>query len=142
MAFQRNTITKMVKIETVEDSVFDIYQYVGDKLILGNGVIIGDLFVTAGHIANNLGEVMPCIKLGNSNVEFDSKIFSLSFANEDLKDPDFSLKHYDVAVYKLKNVNSDLALSEHKPLIGSKVKSCRYTEVRVESVSAISNSSR
>lgn len=86
-----------------------------DKYILplngsleGTGVVVGNLFITAGHVV--VGSAAPFIVISGAsyNLTANNRLFI-----DD--NPSNSSEEFDLAIYRLNGIESPLALSDMKP---------------------------
>lgn len=90
----------------------------------GCGVMVGDMFITAGHV------ICKCV---NPRIRWNGKKIPLLnpiVLHNDGNDSDW----YDVAVYSIPNANSPLVLSDIVPEKGYVLKSCSWRMIGEEYV--------
>lgn len=88
----------------------------------GSGVLVGDLFVTAGHV----------VDMGiKTTVVIEGKTYSLDKDNVVLFDtnPDKRSDGYDIAVFRLNDVCSPLKLADVMPNEGKELLSCSIKHI-------------
>ena len=85
----------------------------------GSGVIVGDLFITAGHVIENII---------NPNVYIDGILYDLNKEKALFIDSNKEGRYegYDVAIFQLKGINSPLILSDKMPSEKQELLSCSY----------------
>lgn|GEM_PF-919170 len=84
----------------------------------GNGVLVGDLLITAGHV----------VKKGSDHTfRFNDHIFKLKDLEEIFISTAKENYEYDLAVYKISGINSPLTLSPKKPEINHILTSKSYS---------------
>jgi hypothetical protein len=93
-----------------------VLSIISDNYNEGCGVMVGDMFITAGHVIS---------KCENPRIRWNGKRIALInpivFHNDE-NDSD----GYDIAVYSVPNANSPLVLSDVVPEKGDVLKSCSW----------------
>lgn len=108
--------------KTIENYVFPVCCGTKDGESDGCGVLVGDLFVTAGHVIEHA--VVACVYIDHVDYELRKEdAVYYSFDDNDSLDT----KASDVAVFKLEGVTpSPLALAENSPSIDDDMTSVSY----------------
>ena len=104
----------MDKIQDITKMKQYVLSIISDNYNEGCGVMVGDMFITAGHVIS---------KCENPRIRWNGKRIALInpivFHNDE-NDSD----GYDIAVYSVPNANSPLVLSDVVPEKGDVLKSC------------------
>ena len=90
-----------------------------DSTTDGSGVLVGNLFITAGHVIEM--STKPAVVIEGRSYPLD-KMDALVFDTN----PDKRTDGYDVAIYRLPNLISPLLLSETTPSEGEELLSCSF----------------
>ena len=90
-----------------------------DSTTDGSGVLVGNLFITAGHVIEM--SIKPAVMIDGKSYPLD-KEDALVFSTN----PDKRSDGYDVAIYRLPNVNSPLVLAERSPSESEELLSCSF----------------
>ena len=96
-----------------------VFQINSTNYVEGCGVIVDDLFITAGHVIEMginpfisiKGEKYPLVKEEALYIDTNKKSCSIG---------------YDVAIFRLKDISSPLRLADIIPAEGKKLLSCSY----------------
>lgn len=106
----------MDKIQDITKMKQYVLSIISDNYNEGCGVMVGDMFITAGHVIS---------KCENPRIRWNGKRIALInpivFHNDE-NDSD----GYDIAVYSVPNANSPLVLSDVVPKKGDVLKSCSW----------------
>ena len=106
----------MDKIQDITKMKQYVLSIISDNFNEGCGVMVGDMFITAGHVIS---------KCENPRIRWNGKRIALInpivFHNDE-NDSD----GYDIAVYSVPNANSPLVLSDVVPEKGDVLKSCSW----------------
>lgn len=86
----------------------------------GFGVLVGNLFITAGHVLEESKK--PYVKINGKSYPLYKENALIFDTN-----PDKKTNGYDVAVFQLNGVNSPLKLSINLPSFGKELLSCCYS---------------
>lgn len=93
-----------------------VLSIISDNYNEGCGVMIGDMFITAGHV------ICKCVK---PRIQWNGKIIPLMNPIVLHNDGNYS-DGYDIAIYSIPNANSPLVLSDTVPEKGEVLKSCSW----------------
>lgn len=89
---------------------------ISDNYNEGCGVMVGDMFITAGHVISKCEN--PRIRWNTKNIPLINPIVFHNNENES--------ESYDIAVYTVPSANSPLVLSNVTPEKGDVLKSCSW----------------
>lgn len=106
----------MDKIQEITKMRQYVLSIISDNYNEGCGVMVGDMFITAGHVIYKC--VNPSIRWNGKKIPLINPIV---FHNDE-NDSD----SYDIAVYSIPNANSPLILSDVVPPKGDVLKSCSW----------------
>ncbi len=106
----------MDKIQDITKMKQYVLSIISDNYNEGCGVMVGDMFITAGHVIYKCES--PRIRWNGKNIPLRNPIV---FHN----DEDDS-EGYDIAVYFIPNANSPLVLSDIVPEKGNVLKCCSW----------------
>ena len=106
----------MDKIQDITKMKQYVLSIISDNYNEGCGVMVGDMFITAGHVISNCEN--PRIRWNGKRIALINPIV---FHNDE-NDSD----GYDIAVYSVPNANSPLVLSDVVPEKGDVLKSCSW----------------
>lgn len=106
----------MDKIQDITKMKQYVLSIISDNYNEGCGVMVGDMFITAGHVISECEN--PRIRWNGKRIALINPIV---FHNDE-NDSD----GYDIAVYSVPNANSPLVLSDVVPEKGDVLKSCSW----------------
>lgn len=106
----------MDKIQDITKMKQFVLSIISDNYNEGCGVMVGDMFITAGHVISKCES--PRIRWNGKRIALINPIV---FHNDE---NDFD--GYDIAVYYVPNANSPLVLSDVVPEKGDVLKSCSW----------------
>ena len=106
----------MDKIQDITKMKQYVLSIISDNYNEGCGVMVGDMFITAGHVISECEN--PRIRWNGKRIALINPIV---FRNDE-NDSD----GYDIAVYSVPNANSPLVLSDVVPEKGDVLKSCSW----------------
>ena len=93
-----------------------VLSIISDNYNEGCGAIVGEMFITAGHVISKCEN--PRIRWDGKNIPLINPIVFYNDENES--------ESYDIAVYSVPNANSPLAFSNVVPEKGDVLKSCSW----------------
>lgn len=99
----------------------------------GNGVVVGDLFITAGHVANKGNSIS--MKIGKDFYCIDKNTVVACLEESTNAEGLFN----DYAIYKLNTSYNDLCIDRSIPAIGSILKSYSYKHIIKHNATAASD---
>ena len=94
-----------------------VYPILSKDYTDGSGVFVGNLFITAGHVIDEAQE--PYIISNGVSISL-AKDYAILFHNDDTADG------YDIAVYQIDSVKSELYLSDTQPNASMELTSVSY----------------
>ncbi|WP_346998107.1 trypsin-like serine peptidase [Bacteroides cellulosilyticus] len=94
-----------------------IYPILNRNYTDGSGLFIGNLFITAGHVIDEAQE--PYIICNGASISL-AKDNAILFYNHNTADG------YDIAVYQIDGVESELYLSDRQPTVSMELVSASY----------------
>lgn len=106
----------MDKIQEIKKMKQYVLSIVSDNYNEGCGVMVGNMFITAGHVISKCEN--PSIKWNGKNIPLINPIVLRNDENDSVG--------YDIAVYSIPIANSPLALSDIVPEKGEVLKSCSW----------------
>lgn len=114
----------MDKIQDVTKMSQYVLSIISDNYNEGCGVMVGDVFITAGHVISKCEN--PSIRWNGKRIALINPILLHNDENDS--------EGYDIAVYSIPNANSPLALSDIVPQKGEVLKSCSWRRLGDEYV--------
>ena len=90
-----------------------------DSTTDGSGVLVGNLFITAGHVIEM--STKPAVVIDGKSYPLDKEDALVFDTNADKKNDG-----YDVAIYRLPIINSPLVLAERSPSESEELLSCSF----------------
>lgn len=106
----------MEKIQDITKMKQYVLSIVSDNYNEGCGVMVGNMFITAGHVISKCKN--PSIKLNGKNIPLMNPIV--------LRNDENNSEGYDIAVYSIPDAKSPLVLSDVIPEKGDILKSCSW----------------
>lgn len=106
----------MEKVQDIKNMKLNVLSIVSDNYNEGCGVMVGNMFITAGHVISK--SETPRIIWNGKNIPLTNPIAFHNYENES--------ESYDIAVYSVPNANSPLVLSDFVPEKGDVLKSCSW----------------
>lgn len=106
----------MDKIQDITKMKQYVLSIISDNYNEGCGVMVGDMFITAGHVISECEN--PRIRWNGKRIALINPIVFHNDENDS--------EGYDIAVYSVPNANSPLVLSDVVPEKGDVLKSCSW----------------
>ena len=108
--------------KTIKNWVFPVNCGTGNGMSDGCGVLVGNLFITAGHVIEHAVTASVYIDHKSHQLRKDNAVFYSFYDKED-----FEPKCSDIAVFKLEGVEpSPLTLREDAPAVGEELMSVSF----------------